>query len=243
VTSLAELCLDFFLLGHAHLAAGEAGHGLAFERRVRAHLGRAGLPNSGGFSVFGRHSMSGLYHQLDEQTRCERVLVVGEWKAYTGQIPKNDLLRFKAATDDYWLAESTRRDTPIMRVFGGTGRVTDAMRAYAAQSSIILVTPDRWPVPTLCDPDLLWSAGELESPPRVDTRAMATLASPLSDVLRPCPDGSWWMPRISSPVDLATRFAVWRHWSDRAWSWWIDDSPARFERLMDARTAATGVLA
>src|SRR5688500_16957759 len=104
MTGLAALCLDFFLLGHAHVAAGLAGQGAAFEARVRDHLNTIGLPNARGFRVFGRRSVSGLYHQLDEQTACHGAMVIGEWKAYRGAIPKNDLLRFKGATDDYWLA-------------------------------------------------------------------------------------------------------------------------------------------
>src|SRR5687768_17019322 len=115
MTSLGALCLDLFLLAHAHVSAGEAGLGAAFERRVRRHLNALGLPNASGFRVFGKRSLSGLYHQLDERTSCQDALVVGEWKSYRGTIPKNDLLRFKAATDDYWLASAARLSLPIVR--------------------------------------------------------------------------------------------------------------------------------
>lgn len=140
MTSLAGLCLDLFLLGHAHLATGHAGDGAGFERRVRRHLDAIGLPNGSGFRIFGRRSLSGIHHQIDEMTACSQVAVVGEWKAFTGQIPKNDLLRFKAATDDYWLSPATRRHQPTVRVFGGTGTVTPAMRVYAAHWGIVLIT-------------------------------------------------------------------------------------------------------
>ena len=236
MSTLAELCLDLFLLGHAHLAAGAAGDGAGFERRVRTHLNTIGLPDARGFRVLGRHSLSGLYHQLDEQTGCSEALIIGEWKAYTGHIPKNDLLRFKGATDDYWLNPSARSHLPVMRVFGGTGTVTQAMRTYAAQWGIILVTPDRWPIPTLSDPHLMWSPGDLQPPCPIDRRTMANLTRPLGAVLAPQPGGSWRIPPIALPADTASRLRVWEHWSERAWAWWDDASHARFDALLDART-------
>ncbi|MDZ5661400.1 hypothetical protein SFC79_06440 [Nocardioides sp. S-58] len=239
MTSLGALCLDLFLLGHAHLAAGHAGDGFGFERRVRAHLNATGEPNPAGFRVFGRRSLSGIYHQLDEQTRCAQAAVVGEWKAYTGQIPKNELLRFKAATDDYWLSPSTRRDRPLVRLFGGTGTVTPAMRVYAAQWGIILITPDRWPIPTLIDPDLLWAPGDLPAPAARDVRALATITRPLNDILAPHANGGWQVPAIPTAADLATRFQLWQTWSDRAWAWWDDQVPARFDWLLETRTTLT----
>ncbi|WP_132112574.1 hypothetical protein [Actinocrispum wychmicini] len=232
--------MDLFLLAHAHLAAGQDGNGAALERRIRAHLVSTRLPHTPGWRVFGHRSLSGLYHQIDEQTQCHQALVIGEWKAYTGRIPKNDLLRFKAVTDDYWLSSSTRRDVPIVRIFGGTGTITEQMRAYAAQAGIILITPDHWPIPALCDPDLLWCPGELDSPSPLDVRTMLTLTRSLGDLLQPQLDGSWRMPPFPTPSDLAPRFAVWRHWSERAWAWWDDAAPARFDWLMDTRTITTG---
>lgn len=235
MNSLSALCLDLFLLGHAHLEAGQAGQGAAFERRVRGHLDVIGQPDARGFRVFGRRSLSGIYHQLDEQTACTDALVVGEWKAYTGQIPKNDLLRFKAATDDYWLGGTGRFPAPVMRIFGGTGSVTDSMRVYAAHWGIVLVTPDRWPVPAVADPDLLWAPGDLSSPGAVDRRTLTSLVRPLSDVLAPMPDGSWRLAPMASSPDIAARLGVWEHWSERAWEWWDDASRGRFDSLMSTR--------
>jgi hypothetical protein len=243
MTSLGALCLDLFLLGHAHLPAGQAGDGAGFEHRVRDYLDATGLPNASGFRVFGRRSHSGIYHQLDEQTMCTHAGVVGEWKAHTRQIPKNDLLRFKAATDDYWLAPATRRDQPLVRVFGGTGSVTAAMRVYAAHWGIILITPDRWPIPSLIDPDLLWAPGDLTPPTTRDALALASLARPLHHTLQPQPDGSWRTPAMPPAADLASRFRLWETWSDLAWSWWDDQAPGRFDWLLETRTKAIPVAA
>ena len=234
MSSLAELCLDLFLLGHAHLGAGQVGEGGAFERRVRAHLADAGLPNALGFRVFGRRSVSRLYHQLDEQTRCSDALVVGEWKTYAGRIPKNELLRFKAATDDYWLAGGRGFSAPVVRIFGGTGTVTDAMRVYAARAGIVLITPEAWPVPALADPDLLWCFADVEAPSRVDRRTLLSLVRPLDAVLSPQRDGSWRVPPLACSTDIEARLRLWRHWSEQAWGCW-DGGHGRFDTLMEAR--------
>lgn len=236
MTTLSALSLDLFLLGHAHLAAGQTGDGAGFERRIRRHLDAAGLPNASGFRIFGRRSLSGIYHQIDEQTSCKQAGVIGEWKAYTGQIPKNDLLRFKAVTDDYWLAPGTRRDQPLVRVFGGTGSVTPAMRVYAAQWGIILITPDVWPIPALLDPELVWGPGDLTPPTPGNRAALATLIRPVQHIMQQQIDGSWRIPSIPAHADLASRFQLWQTLSDRAWTWW-DEQPARFDWLMDTRTA------
>lgn len=243
MTSLASLCLDLFLLGHAHVEAGQAGEGFAFERRVRRHLDAIGLPNARGFRVFGHRSISGLYHQLDEQTACHDSLVIGEWKAYSGQIPKNDLLRFKAATDDYWLAEPEHVSIPVVRVFGGTGSVTESMRRYAAHWGIILLTPERWPIPSLCDQDLLWADGDLDGPSAPDLRTMTNLIRPMSDLLALQADGSWRIPPMANAADMATRLGVWENWSEWAWKWWDDAGRSRFDALLDARLRRSRVLA
>lgn len=236
MTTLSALSLDLFLLGHAHLAAGTTGDGLGFERRIRQHLNAISLPNASGFRIFDRHSLSGIYHQIDEQTSCKQAGVIGEWKAYTGQIPKNELLRFKAVTDDYWLAPRTRRDRPLVRIFGGTGNVTPAMRVYAAQWGIILITPDMWPIPALIDSELVWGPGELAPPSPSDRAALASLIMPIQHTFQPQTDGSWRTPSMPGQADLAGRFQLWQTLSDRAWAWW-DEQPARFDWLIDSRTA------
>ena len=235
MTTLSQLTLDFFLLGHAHLAAGQAGDGLAFERRVRAHLQMLSKPHGLDFRVLGRHSLSGLYHQLDEQTSCDQALVVGEWKAYTGEIPKNEVLRFKAATDDYWLTGHADDVLPLVRVFGGTGSASAKLQSYCALWGIALITPELWPVPALCDPHLLWEAGDLPSPRGADLRALTGLVRPMGSLLKPQSDGSWLLPKLPSPPQIAGSCHVWRQWSDQAWEWWNDARPARFESLLANR--------
>ncbi len=235
MTDLAELALDLFLLGHEYRSRGLAGDGFGFERLVRSHLDGRGMPNSSGFRVFGQHSLSGLYHQIDEQTRCEQVHVVGEWKAYRGRIPKNDLLRFKAVTDDYWMSPEAQHRVPVVRIFGGTGTVTDAMRVYAAQWGIVLVTPDRWPIPVLCHDRLVWSVGDSDTPSVTSRRALASLVQPMNRILVPGPRGGWTIPALTSAGNLKSRLALWSSLSEAAWESWNDRRPASFEWLLAHR--------
>jgi hypothetical protein len=243
MNTLANLCLDLFLLGHAHIAAGQAGQGAQFERRVRAHLNMTGLAKGPGFRVFGRRSQSGIYHQIDEQTACDDAMVVGEWKAYGGQIPKNELLRFKAVTDDYWLSQPHRRSMPVARVFGGTGTVTESMRAYAAQWGIILITPRTWPIPTLCDENLLWSLGDIAAPGRLDQLTLRSLIRPLHEVLLSQADGSFRIPLTINSYAMLMRLGVWDRWSDDAWNWWDAPGQGRFDRLLESRLDSSNFFA
>ena len=135
VVSFTAFMRDLFCLANAHLAAGEAGDGRAFERRVERHLAATGVRPVEVFSgvrSLGSQSLSGLYHQIDATGTMRDAVVIGEWKAYRGAIPKNDLLRFKAATDDYWLRQHQYAMAPVIRVFGGTGYASQALRRYAA---------------------------------------------------------------------------------------------------------------
>jgi hypothetical protein len=195
VISLTAFLRDFFCVANAHLAAGEAGDGRAFERRVERHLAATGVRAVEVFSGvhwLGSHSLSGLYHQIDATASTRDAVVIGEWKAYRGSIPKNDLLRFKAATDDYWLQLHSYASAPVIRVFGGTGQASPALRRYAAQWGICLITPDRWPAPLLAAETTAWPAA---APDRLARRHLAWLCRPMNAVCAPQPDGGWLIPR------------------------------------------------
>ena len=67
-----------------------------------------------------------------------------------------------------------------MRVFGGTGYVSPALRCYAAQWGICLITTDRWPAPLLASDTTSWPDA---APDRLTRRYLAWLARPQSAVL------------------------------------------------------------
>src|SRR5262245_45725286 len=105
MASISSVCLDVFLLGVDYAADGCAGDGYGFERVVARQLARRGVcvRGAGSTRVVGPQSLSGLRHQIDAQGDVGDGLLIGEWKAHRGTIPKNELLRFHAVTEDYWL--------------------------------------------------------------------------------------------------------------------------------------------
>lgn len=241
MTSFTAFLRDLFCLANAHLAAGEAGDGRAFERRIERHLAVSGVRPVEVFSgvrSLGSQSLSGLYHQIDATGTTREALVIGEWKAYRGAIPKNDLLRFKAVTDDYWLRQHPFATAPVMRVFGGTGYVSPALRRYAAQWGICLITTDCWPAPLLASETTAWpDAG----PNRLERRYLAWLSRPLASVCAPQPDGSWSIPRPAPDATIDHFLALHDRWSGELWKR-FDARPGSFEEWVDA-TIPWGVAA
>lgn len=201
---------------------------------MAGYLARSGVPVEsvpGGYRVFGHTSLSGLRHQIDGTFGCTDGLVIGEWKAYKGSIPKNELLRFKAATDDYYAALArSLPDRPVLRVFGGTGRATDDLRRYAALHGITLIDSQLWPAAVLAAENLEWPESDAPGPSADERRMLAWLGRPMQSVLRPRRDGSLLIPpdpgafRIGSCIDLH------EHWSARLWDA-LDTLPGRLEAL------------
>jgi hypothetical protein len=106
-----------------------------------------------------------------------------------------------------------------------------------------LVTPDSWPIPALCDPELLWAAVDLSGPGVVDRRILASLARPLNQLLCPQSDGAWRVPPVPHAADTLARLTVWRHWSGRAWEWWDESGRGRFDALLEDRLLSFGAVA
>lgn len=215
--SLPTLLRDLFCLANVHLAAGEAGDGRAFERRVDRHLAARGVRRVDVFSgvrSLGSHSLSGLYHQIDATGRTREAVVIGEWKAYRSWIPKNDLLRFKAATDDYWLQQHRYAAAPLVRVFGGTGYVSPALRRYAAHWGICLITPDRWPAPVIAAETTAWPDS---APGHIDRRYLAWLCRPMNAVCIPQSNGGWLIPKPPTNTNIDYFLDLHDRWSDQLW--------------------------
>lgn len=222
MVTLTAFLRDLFCLANVHLASGDAGDGDAFERRIERHLGAIGVRPAVVFSgvrSLGSQSLSGLRHQIDATGATREAIVIGEWKAYRGTIPKNDLMRFKAVTDDYWLRQHPFATAPIVRVFGGTGHLSPALRRYAAQWGICLVTADRWPSPLLASESTAWPD---RGPDRLARRYLAWLSRPLSAVMAPQPDGGWSIPKPATDATIDHLLALHDNWSDELWR--------RFER-------------
>lgn len=233
MVSFTSFLRDLFCLANAHLATGGAGDGRAFERRIERHLAATGVRPVEVFSgvrSLGGQSLSGLYHQIDATGATREAVVIGEWKAYRGSIPKNDLMRFKAVTDDYWLRQHPYAAAPVMRVFGGTGYVSPALRRYAAQWGICLITTDRWPSPLLASETTDWPGG---GPDRLARRYLGWLARPLGSVCAPQPDGSWSIPKPAPDATIDHFLALQDQWSEQLWRR-FDARPGSFAQWVDA---------
>ena len=113
--TLSDLCRDIFFLAQIDIDGSGPVRGRLWEQRVADHLARHSVPSEplpGGYSIFGHVSLSTLKHQIDGTLECTDAIVIGEWKAFRDKLPKNELLRFKAATDDYFMATWERGSQP-----------------------------------------------------------------------------------------------------------------------------------
>jgi hypothetical protein len=236
--AFAALCRDLFLLAQDPLAEAGQRRGTAWENRVADHLAMRGLPVEampGGCRIFGHASLSGLVHQIDGTIACPDALVIGEWKAHRGLIPKNEVLRFKAATDDFYMVMAGAIPAaPVMRVFGGAGRATRELRSYAALHGITVIDPEHWPAPLVAADRLGWPEQHRQAPSADDRRTLAWLSRPMQQVLTPMAGGAFLAPPAPSASRIAAALDLQDHWSARLWDA-ADSDHGWFEELR-ART-------
>ena len=233
--TFVDLCRDLFLLSQGGVDGHGPARGVQWERCVAEYLTQQEMPVEalpGGFMILGHASLSGLLHQIDGTIGCTDALVIGEWKAYRGSIPKNELLRFKAATDDYFMALGTHAPRqPIMRVFGGIGGTSDELRAYGVLHGITLIEPTRWPAPVLAADNLLWQCHHALGPGTGDRNTLVQAFRPLQNVLTPQAGGSFLVPRPLSRAQISATLLVHDLWSDHLWEV-IDSCPGYFEEMV-----------
>ncbi len=234
----SDLCRYLYVLAQAIDATPGPSRGWRWEQRIATVLSHRGLPVEsmpGGVRVLGVMPASGLHHQTDAAISCKDAYVIGEWKAYTARVPKNEVMRFKAVTDDLYdtMAEHAPR-RPILRLFGIAGDASTELRWYAARHGITLVERSRWPAPVLACNDLPWPAGE--GPSQIDRRRLAWLSRSLQDVYPRLPDGSLRLPRRLPDPAISSLLAIQDRWSERLWAL-IDSRPGTFERYATTLTA------
>lgn len=218
----ADLCLDVFLLAQqqSYETAG-ARRGRVWEDAVAERLADRGIPVEsvpGGYRVLGFVSLSGLAHQVDSTLACSDAIVLAEWKAYRGALPKNELLRFKAATDDYYMAfGAAGLSRPVLRLFGGIGGATYELRRFAALHGIALIEREWWPVPILVSSECDWPGGPAGGPSANDQRALAWAVRPMQRVIHPHPSGGFLLPRPPSQARIDSVLHLHEQWSDQLW--------------------------
>jgi hypothetical protein len=211
------LCRDLYLLAQELDPVPGPARGWRWERQIAEALFLRGFPVrsvSGGLEVHGSVPASGLRHQIDAEIGCRDALVIGEWKAYSRPIPKNEVLRFKAVSDDIYETMSAQPPRmAFMRLFGAAGDASYELRRYAARHGIALVERSRWPAPVLADSELRWPARM--APTDYDRRRLAWLCRPMQRVLRRQPDGSLLMPRPPREPAIDALLALHDWWSQR----------------------------
>ena len=234
--ALSDLCRDLFLLGHIGIDGSGPGRGRQWEQRVADYLANRGLPSEvlpGGYSIFGHVSLSTLRHQIDCVIGCADAIVIAEWKAFRGKMPKNELMRFKAATDDYFMALGTQTPKrPVIRIFGGTGEASDAVRAYAYIHGIALIEQGRWPVPTLVSDNVIGQGEDRLDHRAIDRKHLAWTVRPFQSVLVAQADGSFVFPGPPKTAQIQALNSLHGYLSDALWEK-IDCNPGRFELMVE----------
>lgn len=230
-----DLCRDLYTLAqYVDPTARGPARGWSWEARIADALAYRGYPVGaapGGIQVFGAVPASGLRHQTDATAGCSDAYVIGEWKSYSGPVPKNALLHFKAVTDDLYDSLARRLPhQPIFRLFGVGGDVSPQLRWYAARHGITLVERSRWPAPVLADLDLRWPAGT--APSSSDQRRLNWLSRPLQQVYPQMPDGSLRLPPPLPDPALTALLTLQDRWSTRLWTL-LDADPGSFERFAE----------
>ena len=223
MTAFDMLCLELFLLAQQEIGNTHgAARGRIWEEKVSVHLAQRGVPVEsvpGGYRVLGFISLSGLLHQIDATVSCSDAIVLAEWKAYSGALPKNDLLRFKAVTDDFYMSFSgAGLSRPVFRVFGGIGSASNDLRRYAALHGIVLIECDRWPLPILACDNFVWPSEPTAGPSVHEREALAWGVRPLQRVMRPLRAGGFLYPAPDTPARVESFLRLHEYWSDHLWA-------------------------
>jgi hypothetical protein len=231
--SYSGLCRDLFLLAQENDDGVGPDRGPRWESGIALELALQGYPVAsvpGGIRVFGVLPASGLRHQTDAAIDCADAHVIGEWKSYRGAVPKNEMLRFKAASDDIYdsLLEHRPR-LPVLRLFGVRGDASRDLRWYAARHGITLVERSRWPSPLLADIGLPWPPGQ--GPGRIDRNRLAWLSRPLQRVYPQQPDGSLRLQRPLPAAAVDVLLDLHDRWSERLWEA-LDSSPTPLDQRL-----------
>lgn len=235
--NLADLCRDVFLLAQLGIDGSGPVRGRRWEQRVTDHLAMKGVPvepQPGGYSVLGHVSLSRLKHQIDGTLGCADAIIMAEWKAFKHKLPKNELLRFKAATDDYFMAFGNEDlSRPVIRIFGGIGEASDSVRAYAHHHGIVLIERGRWPVPVLVSDRVFSPRPHSLNLGAVDRKHLAWAVRPMQRVLMGQDDGAFVVPKPPENARIEALLSLHDQCSEALWEEW-DREPGRFEDILSA---------
>ncbi len=189
--SFAGLCRDLFLI--AQLPLGIGGSGREWGCFLQGYLAKHGVRSDvlpGGYSLQGHTSLSDLGHQLDGTVDSQETVVAGEWKAYRGGFPKNEL------TDDFYVGLG--EDLPMRPIDSRRWPAPVLASDHLAWSSIHSPEPEEdgrqrlaWPSRPL-QRVLIWRQNGSDQFPRSPTSAIVDGALNRHD---------FWSDRLWTSID------------------------------------------
>jgi hypothetical protein len=153
---LADISLDLFSLVQlwrvpSVLSPSERGR--FFEEMLIDYCLLRGfrlIEQAGSFTLNGFRAASGLRHESDLVIRTADLLVQLELKHLGHQLGKNDLLIFNQKGFDFLSAQSAcLREKPLYRMVVSAGALSPSARSFALHWGMVVVEPNRLPLPTL----------------------------------------------------------------------------------------------
>ena len=126
--------------------------------RFMTTIGARQVQGPGSLHLFNYPSASGMSHEIDAAGILD-VPVVLEAKDQAHGIDKYEVDSFDGRTLDYFEGAIQHGWTsPLYRIMWSTGGIDIQLRRYAARKGIILIGPDRAPIPSLLAAAERWDA-------------------------------------------------------------------------------------
>jgi hypothetical protein len=143
----------------------------------------------GSKTLFGCPSASGLRHEVDVGLVAMEGRLFLELKAYSEDIPKNEVMIFNEKSLDYFLSFVLYRDfKPFYRILVSHTPISPEVRKFCYLWKIITVDPDLLPIPTILRVITNDDADEYfdDLTIREGERILSPLVKPLDGLLKLC---------------------------------------------------------
>jgi hypothetical protein len=144
-----------------YAAPSSGGHiWQAWAHRLMLAIGARRVQGPGSWRLFGFDAVSGLKHEFDAAGIRDVALVI-EAKDQAHPLQKGQLDEFDGKTFDYFAGAALHGHThPLYRMIWSTREPDPILRRYAALKGMIMVTPDRVPLPSLLAAAERWDASD-----------------------------------------------------------------------------------
>jgi hypothetical protein len=158
--------------------------------RVCDQRGLSLTERAGSRSLAGQRSASGFGHEVDGATRALECITHWELKHLTTELAKNELLVFNGKGMDFLYGSNPLyARVPLRRFLLSGSDVGGESRLYAVQWGIILIEPDRLPLPLLYEAVARGAGTRLSEHDRAAVRSQVPWACrPLQHALKEISD-------------------------------------------------------